>query len=152
MESKNQVVKGIEAVKEFKKINFESIDFKSIFKEKENIFDVDYVLVDKAYNKLQEMYNSCEQQRKFVHHLIKAFLPLDMWHRMMLVDKEIRCCILNYKITGISNVAGCYGKVSMERMMVECKANTENREQLTDDEVTKIQSTLKEYPCFSILL
>lgn len=144
METKNQVVKQ---AKTFEKINFNPINYKEKFGEKKQIFDFDYVMIQKAYDKLTEIYNSSEQQRKFVHHLIKAFLPLDMWHRLVSTGPEqLRCAILNYKVTGISNVADCYGKVGTQKMIADCKANLENRDTLTEEEVDKIQAVLKEYP------
>lgn len=128
------------------KVNFEKIDYKSKFGEKEKIFDMDHILIDKAYTKLQDMYNYCEQQRKFVQHLIKAFLPLDMWHRMMLVDKETRCAVLGYKVTGIHNVSECYGKAGTKRMLAVAHANVDGRNTLTEDEISDIKSVIKEYP------
>lgn len=44
-----------------------------------------------AYVKISEIYNGTEKGKKFILHLVRAFLPIDPWSRLLDTDK--RCAI-----------------------------------------------------------
>lgn len=105
-------------------------------------------VVDKAYKTICKMWNKDQKSRNFVKHLISAFIPYNPWCRMINTPDELgcKCAILNHKISGIVTITQGLSPIMMEKLMMDCHANVENRTKYTPEEIEKYEEKLKTIP------
>ena len=71
-------------------------------------------LVNRAYNKICEMWNRDEKARGFVKFLIRAFIPVNQSNKIL--DGDVRDCLLGIKVAGVKPIADAWGKIMLEGM------------------------------------
>jgi len=102
------------------------------------IIEPSQVQVNSAFVKLCDIWNSTEQSRNFMKHLIQSFLPLTDKRIAKFSEKEItdgtnRCCILGLKLAGINDLVDKLTEYQTYRQSIEAKAAAESRK-LTEKE------------------
>lgn len=129
-----------------KNVRIGAYSFES-FKEKDSIYEPDKKLTIKAYNNIVQMWNKDQKSRNFLKHIIGAFVPINFFNKILHAPEEqMKCAILNIRLTGIGNIAKEITKLSMENMFQGAKAMTENRTERTPEEMKKIQEIKNSIP------
>lgn len=82
--------------------------------KKKGPFDPREDLVNKAYNKICEMWNRDEKARGFVKFLIRAFIPVNNQNKILSGDAHD--CLLGIKIAGVQAIADAWGKIMLDGM------------------------------------
>lgn len=70
--------------------------------------------VNRAYNKICEMWNRDEKARGFIKFLIRAFIPMNQENKIL--DGDVRDCLLGIKVAGVKPIADAWGKIMLEGM------------------------------------
>ena len=120
--------------------------------EPRRIGQPDEALVTKAYNQICEMWNSNEKSRGFIKYLIRNFLPINNFAKVMsYTDEEVeqglnRCCILRIKLGNVGEIIDFFTKVGMERMSGVAKAISEGNDRIPEETWNKIKKMRKDVP------
>lgn len=108
--------------------------------------------INKAYQKICELWNKTDGSREFVKHLIRGFLPINTGTLVASFTEEQvknninRCCILNIRVAGANNIIKSHDEVKAEEALVD-KAMTETgRKERTKEEKKRINKLLNKMP------
>lgn len=87
-----------------------------------NINKLNQSICNKTEEKIALIYEGTG--KKFILHLIRAFIPVDKNSKMrgFKGENELVCCLTNQKLTGIMDMDNREGK--LELMMLRCKIDT----------------------------
>ena len=75
-------------------------------------------LVNKAYNRICEMWNRDEKARGFVKFLIRAFIPANDKNKIFTGD-NVRDCLLGIKVAGVKEIFETWGKIKIDGLTGE---------------------------------
>lgn len=127
----------------FHKINLSEFqrDFVKELPKKEQLWDLNPMTVQKAYDRILAIWNQDEKSRNFIKHLVGGFVPYDSFARLMNVPEtdDLKCAVLNFKLTGIGNISKGVTTVSMRKMAINCQCVVDKREKYSDDEIKELE-------------
>lgn len=95
--------------------------------------------VEKAYQKIASTYNGPQGGKNFIKHLVRAFLPIDPWSRLLNTDQK---CAITGKL-GFS--VNTYTEMTLPTVFLRAKIiiNPEDKESV--DEYNAIVKQVKEH-------
>lgn len=108
--------------------------------------------INKSLLKLCSMWNSNENSRKFVLHLISAFLPVNNWNKIFTFNEEtikkygINDCLIGIKLAGIKEITEKISEFTTKRMFINAKAVVEHRDKYTDEELKELKDLINSMP------
>lgn len=78
-----------------------------------SVYDANQKKIIRAYIRIAKMWNKDEKSRKFIKHLIGAYLPINHLNRLVNVPANgTKCCILNEELVGLLKVNESYNKLT----------------------------------------
>lgn len=93
-------------------------------------------LVNKAYNRICEMWNRDEKARGFVKFLIRAFIPANDKNKIFTGD-NVRDCLLGIKVAGVKEIFETWGKIKIDGL------TGEERERVIRKETKNLPAEIK---------
>lgn len=126
-------------LKEFSGINIDTYELK----EKEDLYGNDPQLVRKAFKEIERLWNDELTSRKFVKHLMSAFLPINPFNKVMKTGKFdiLRCAINGTRLVGLMNIAEEWSKISTENIFLQANIylNEEGGKEKIEEAKAKIE-------------
>lgn len=100
---------------------------------------------EKTEKKIAKIYDGTG--KKFILHLIGAFLPIDHWSKMMGFKEGENpvCCLTNQKLAGIMDMAKMDGK-GMDLLLLRCKIQINQDEEEREEQIKKYNELLSTVP------
>lgn len=95
--------------------------------------------IEQAYNKIATIYKGSQGGKKFILHLVRAFLPINSWNRYLNTDK--RCAITNK--LGFS--VNTYTEMTMPLIFLRAKITINPDDKESVDEYNAIVKQVKEH-------
>lgn len=107
----------------------------------DKLYDPNEELTNKAFQKYCEMWNKDEGSRKFLRHLIGSYMPWNSSHKIQTVENgHDKCCILNLKIAGITEISDKWAEYAATRHEMDGKEWYENSDKLSSKDNKKLKS------------
>lgn len=104
--------------------------------------------VNKAYQKICELWNKTDGSREFVKHLIRGFLPIkDGTLVASFTEDQVknninRCCILNIRVAGANDIIKSHDEVKKEEAEIEKILKEQGRKDRTKEEKKRVNKLL----------
>lgn len=108
--------------------------------------------VNRAYQKICELWNKTGGSREFIKHLIRGFLPISTGTMVASFTEEQiknninRCCILNIRVAGANNIIKSHDEVKAEEATIEKIMVEAGRKERTKEEKKRINKLLNKMP------
>lgn len=149
----NYVFRVSERANSLKKYANESSDYFKIIddynqeaKENNNLFLVDKNIVKHAFIRICDTWNKDEKARKFLKHLIAAYINISQFNRIFnfseeqISENKNICAIMNFKLAGIQDIAREYSKFIIDKAKIEVAHTTEEKQKAINEYNEKINN------------
>lgn len=123
-------------LKEFSGINIDTYELKA----KEDLHENDPQLVRQAFKEIERLWNDELTSRKFVKHLMSAFLPINPFNKVISTGKLdiLRCAINGTRLVGLMNISEEWAKISTENLFLQSHLYF-NEEEKVEESKQKIE-------------
>ena len=131
-------------LKEFSGINIDTYELKA----KEDLHGNDPQLVRQAFKEIERLWNDELTSRKFVKHLMSAFLPINTFNKVMKTGKFdiLRCAINGTRLVGIMNISEEWANLATENLFLQSRLylNEEEKVEELKQKIEDLKSKMSE--------
>lgn len=104
------------------------------------LFDPNKEKLIESYKRISDMWNKDNGSRNFLKHLIGAFIPVIHMNRIFEAgDEKLSCCILGEPLTGIKEISQKMGKVSTQKLFIDCQVLADDRKTYSKEDQQKLK-------------
>ena len=99
-----------------------------------------------ATKKIKELYLKDDKSKKFIQHLIGAFIPINQMNKVYTNHEKMYDAVTGLQCAPIKEISESLSEYSVAKMFIDAKVNVEGRKEYSAEEFAELTQKLNAIP------